>query len=265
MGGVTPDRSREVPIPERAKTAKWPRASTASRRWHWRSGDRPSCLSGPRRKEPRSAAERLLALETKFLLFWAGQEQDSVLSRSPAPRSDCSSALRERNLPVAALWPSPTSGALGGRRFRAEKGGGDQGWRTASSVGADGRVKPSWRTAWSVGSMERSSGPLPWLWPVVGLLARSGFREFKGWPRDNKTIRPVWPKPPFSSVDRQESQPALVVLTRPQPQAPNLLGATGTGPLAGHCPLVPMKGQTRLAHGMVGGADGRVKTKLATA
>src|ERR1019366_6103076 len=203
MGGVTPDRSREVPIPERAKTAKWPRASTASRRWHWRSGDRPSCLSGPRRKEPRSAAERLLALETKFLLFWAGQEQDSVLSGSPAPRSDCSSALRERNLPVAALWPSPTSGALGGRRFRAEKGGGDQGWRTASSVGADGRVKPRWRTAWSVGSMERSSGPLPWLWPVVGLLARSGFREFKGWPRDNKTIRSVCPKPPFSSVDRQ--------------------------------------------------------------
>jgi para-nitrobenzyl esterase len=25
-----------------AKTAEWPRASTASRRWHWRSGDRPS-------------------------------------------------------------------------------------------------------------------------------------------------------------------------------------------------------------------------------
>src|ERR1035438_10704239 len=93
----------------------------------------------------------------------------------------------------------------------------------------DGRVKPSWRMASSIEPMERSSGPLPWLWPVVGLLARSGFREFKGWPRDNKTIRPVWPKPPFSSVDRQESQPALVVLTRPQPQAPNLLGATGTG------------------------------------
>src|ERR1017187_2819761 len=61
-----------------AKTAEWPRANTASRRWHWRSGDRPSCLSGPRRKEPRSAAERLLALETKFLLFC--QDRNKTLS-----------------------------------------------------------------------------------------------------------------------------------------------------------------------------------------
>ena len=75
------------------------------------------------------------------MLFWVGQERDSVLSRSPAPRSDCSSSLRERNLPVAALWPSPKSGTHGGRRFRALKGGGDQGWRTA----------------WSVRSMERSN------------------------------------------------------------------------------------------------------------
>jgi hypothetical protein len=42
--------------------------------------NRPSYLSGPRRKEPRSGAERLLALETKFLLFCVGQERDSVLS-----------------------------------------------------------------------------------------------------------------------------------------------------------------------------------------
>src|ERR1035437_5359544 len=58
----------------------WPHASTAWRRWRWRGGDRPSYVSGPRRKEPRSAAERLLALETKFLRFWEGQGQDSVLS-----------------------------------------------------------------------------------------------------------------------------------------------------------------------------------------
>ena len=86
-----------------AKTAEWPRANTASRRWHWRSGDRPSCLSGPRRKEPRSAAERLLALETKFLLFWAGQEQDSVLSRSPAPHLDCSGCRRAKLIGSNAL------------------------------------------------------------------------------------------------------------------------------------------------------------------
>ena len=95
-------------LPERAAFCRWPRVlagsvaavephkprrraappQTVARgrrwRWHWRSGDRPSYLSGPRRKEPRSAAERLLALETKFLLFWAAQERDSVLSRSPS-------------------------------------------------------------------------------------------------------------------------------------------------------------------------------------
>jgi hypothetical protein len=67
----------------------------------------PATFLDPGGREPRSAAERLLALETKFLLFWVGQKRDSVLSLSPAPRSDCSSGLRERNLPVAALWPSP--------------------------------------------------------------------------------------------------------------------------------------------------------------
>ena len=50
----------------------------------WRSGDRPSYLSGPRREGPRSAAEWSSPLETKFLRFETRQEQDSVLSRSPA-------------------------------------------------------------------------------------------------------------------------------------------------------------------------------------
>ena len=52
-----------------------------------RSGDRRAYLSGPRRKEPRSTAERLLALETKFLLFWVGQERDSVPSRLTSGRA----------------------------------------------------------------------------------------------------------------------------------------------------------------------------------
>jgi hypothetical protein len=39
----------------------------------------------PRREGPRSAAEWSAPLETKFLRFCTGQEQDSVLSRSPAP------------------------------------------------------------------------------------------------------------------------------------------------------------------------------------
>src|ERR1019366_634141 len=94
----------------------------AWRRWHSRSGDRPSALSGPRRKEPRRAAARLHVLETKFLLFWAGQERDTVLSRLAAPRFNCS-GLVERNLAVATLWPAATSGTRGGRRFRTEKAG----------------------------------------------------------------------------------------------------------------------------------------------
>ena len=39
-------------------------------------------------------AQRLLALETKFLLFWAGQEQDTVLSRSA--RSVCPGLRRTK-------------------------------------------------------------------------------------------------------------------------------------------------------------------------
>jgi hypothetical protein len=63
------------------KPRPWTAPPHQGTRRHWRGGDRPGYLSGPRRKEPRSAAERLLALETKFLLFWVGQERDSVLSR----------------------------------------------------------------------------------------------------------------------------------------------------------------------------------------
>src|ERR1039458_4253228 len=110
-----------------------PRGSRG-RRWR-------SYLSGPRREEPRSAAERLLALETKFLLFWAGQERDSVLSRSPAPRSDCS-GLRERNLPVATLWPSPNE-----RHVR---------WRTLP--GREGRRKPQGMVRWTDGRVRQADG-----------------------------------------------------------------------------------------------------------
>ena len=67
-----------------AKTAELvPRMHNVAALGTRRAGDRLIYLSGSWRREPRSAAERLLALETKFLLFWAGQEQDSVLSRSP--------------------------------------------------------------------------------------------------------------------------------------------------------------------------------------
>src|ERR1017187_6570016 len=87
-----------------------PRGSRG-RRWR-------SYLSGPRREEPRSAAERLLALETKFLLFWVGQERDSVLSSKPVRRQ---------------LWPSPTADTSAPRRTE----------------------RPLWHTAWSVGPMEK--------------------------------------------------------------------------------------------------------------
>ena len=151
----------------RPRTAR-PHQGTGRR---WRSGDRPSYLSGPRRKEPRSAAERLLALETKFLLFWAGQEQDSVLSRSAPTRLDCSE-LRERNLPVAGSGhclqaPLSVADASGPRRAEeTELAHGMVRWsrwkgQTKLAQGmvcwADGRVKPSWRREWSVGPMEGSN------------------------------------------------------------------------------------------------------------
>src|ERR1035437_10289426 len=54
-----------------------------------------------------------------------------------------------------------------------------------------------------LGSMEGSNGPLPELWPVVGRLTRFGSREFKGRPRDNKTIGSVQLKLPFPrSIDK---------------------------------------------------------------
>src|ERR1017187_7345499 len=90
----------------KAKTPGDTTPRARGRRWHWRRGDRPSYLSGPRRKEPRSAAERLLALETKFLLFWAGQERDSVLSQPPALRSPQPVSLAS---PCPAAAPPETS------------------------------------------------------------------------------------------------------------------------------------------------------------
>src|ERR1017187_1940514 len=92
-------------------------------------------------------------------------------------------------------------------------------WRGACSVGADERVKPSWRRAWSVGPvegsnqaggghrplepMEGSDGPLPGFGRWSGALTLSGSREFKGRPRDNKTIGSVQLKLPFPrSIDK---------------------------------------------------------------
>gem|GEM_PF-4998223 len=175
-------------------------------------GTGPANSSPPRWEGPRSVAEWSAPLETKFLLFWAGQERDSVLLRSPAPRSDCS-GLHERNLPVATLWPSPTSGTLGGRRFRAEKGGGGKGWRRdgplESKEGSDqagARHGPLDR--WKDQS-KLAHGMVRWgrwkdqtalslaLVSCSGALTPSGSQEFKGRPRDNKTIGSVQPNSVF--------------------------------------------------------------------
>ena len=108
------------------------------------AGDRPSYLSGPRRKKPRSAAERLPALETKFLLFEVGQERDSVLSRSPAPHLDCSGRRRAKGIAYKRHARRRT-------RFRTEKTGGKPTLTLTQDMfrWIDGKIKPSWRTAWS--------------------------------------------------------------------------------------------------------------------
>ena len=69
-------------------------------------------FSTPGGKGPRSTAEWSAPLETKFLRFWAGQERDSVLLRSPAPRSPIAHvfgvAPGQRLLPPPT-WPDPAS------------------------------------------------------------------------------------------------------------------------------------------------------------
>src|ERR1035437_3767190 len=82
----------------------------------------PANFPNPRRERTTERSEVVRALETKFLRFWTGQERDSILSRSPAPRSPqpasfASPGQRQRRLPS---WPGPGLGASGrhlGRRL----------------------------------------------------------------------------------------------------------------------------------------------------
>ena len=86
------------------------------------------------------------------------------------------------------------------------------GRRRAEESKAGARYRPlgpmegsneSWRTAWSVVTLEGSNRLFPDFWPVVGCLTRSGSREFKGRPRDSKTIGSVQIKPSFPrSIDK---------------------------------------------------------------
>ena len=129
---------------------------------------------------------------------------------------------------------------------------------------------------WSVGSVERSNqaggghrplepmegsdGPLPGFGRWSGALTLSGSREFKGRPRDNKTIGSVQLKPPFPrSIDKVSTGARGVhQATAPSTQ---LVGCDGDWPA---CRALSVgTDEHRLAHGMVRGADGRVKTKLA--
>src|ERR1035441_3332029 len=96
--------------------------------------------------------------------------------------------------------------------------GSNESCRTASSVGPmdgsnqagaglvrwiDGKVKPGWRRASSVGTDGRVGRPLPGFGRWSGALTLSGSREFKGRPRENKTIGSVQLKLPFPrSIDK---------------------------------------------------------------
>src|ERR1035437_9602016 len=152
------------------------------------------------------------------------------------PRDNKTIGTVQLKLPFPRSIDKGSTGACGAHQATAPSTqlvGCDGDWPAyrASSVGSMERSNQAGAGHRLLEPMERSSGPLPWLWPVVGRLTRSGSREFKGRPRDNKTIGSVQPKLLFPrSID---SQQALVVFTRPQPQAPNLLGATGTGQHAG--------------------------------
>jgi hypothetical protein len=76
------------------------------------AGRKPAQLTfeTPGGKEPRSAAEVFLALETKFLLFRVGQEQDSVRSRSPAPSLNRLRLWARHALATSGEPPPPRDG-----------------------------------------------------------------------------------------------------------------------------------------------------------
>src|ERR1035437_9906817 len=94
--------------------------------------------------------------------------------------------------------------------------------------------------------MEGSNGPLPGFGRSSGALALTESREFKGRPRDNKTIGSVQPKLPFSrSVRVSTGARGVHQATAPSTQ---LVGCDGDWPayrssraLAGSKSVNPVK------------------------
>jgi len=75
-----------------------------------RRSDRPSKPLGSQAVRTTERSEVVRALETKFLLFWAGRGQDTVLPRSPAPRPPqpvSLASLRQRRCrrQLGRSWP----------------------------------------------------------------------------------------------------------------------------------------------------------------
>ena len=131
---------------------------------------------------------------------------------------------------------------------------------------------------WSVGSMERSNqaggghrplepmegsdGPLPGFGRWSGALTLSGSREFKGRPRDNKTIGSVQLKLPFPrSIDKVSTGArGAHQATAPSTQ---LVGCDGDWPA---CRARSVGTDERVKpswRGIVRWIDGRSQTKLA--
>jgi hypothetical protein len=113
-----------------AKTPDWPYASLGQRDGAGVGGPEtgPAIFLAPGGRSRE--AQRSGSSPWKRSFCSSGQDRNGTVScRGHRHRALIARGLCERNLAVATLWPSPTSGTLGGRRFRAEKGGGVQGWR----------------------------------------------------------------------------------------------------------------------------------------
>src|ERR1017187_1786979 len=111
--------------------------------------------------------------------------------------------------------------------------------------------------------MEGPDSPLPWFWLDARRSDPLRVARIQGTASGQQDDRLGPDQTLFSSVNRQ-SLNRLVVLTRPQPQAPNLLGA---GQHAGHSPLESLEGanQAGARRGLLESMEGQTARFLALA
>jgi hypothetical protein len=132
--------------------------------WRWRAEH-----SQAERNTERSGV--FLALETKFLLFWAGQEQDSVPSRSPATGASTASVFGSDSLDFSHAPGLDTGAGLGfPERFRAS-GPPDIPGNTSRPKGTPRKYQDG-PSSWPRGRAQGRMGiPTTPVWQGMGIIA----------------------------------------------------------------------------------------------